>query len=216
MTAGLVWLDVFSHLDREPSTLDALCAALGLHARPADVMVTLFAAMGLVVRDGGVIHLTPLAREHFVHDSPYSLAAYYASFKARPVCRDLVEVLRTGKPAGFASARPTDWLTAMLDPAFADGFTAAMDARGLYLGPRRPPRSIFRGGVRSWTSPAGRASTPAPSSTATRTSRPPCSSGRRSTTWRGAPSPGAASTTGLASPPATCCATRCRRGTTSI
>jgi hypothetical protein len=136
VTAGLVWLDVFSHLDRQPSTLDALCAALGLHPRPADVMVTLFAAMGLVVRgEGDVIHLTPLAREHFVHDSPYSLAAYYASFKARPVCRDLIEVLRSGLPAGFASARPTDWLTAMRDPAFADGFTAAMDARGLYLGP---------------------------------------------------------------------------------
>ena len=71
VTAGLVSLDVFSHLDRQPSTLDALCAALGLHARPADVMVTLFAAMDLVVRDaGGVIRLTPLAREHFVHDSP--------------------------------------------------------------------------------------------------------------------------------------------------
>jgi hypothetical protein len=60
VTAGLVSLDVFSHLDRQPSTLDALCAALGLHARPADVMVTLFAAMDLVVRDaGGVIRLTP-------------------------------------------------------------------------------------------------------------------------------------------------------------
>ena len=135
VTAGLVWLDVFSHLDRQPSTLDGLCAALGLHLRPADVMITLYAAMGLVVRDGGVIQLTPLAREHFVRDSPYSLAAYYASFKERPICRDLVDVLRTGKPAGFAGAKPTDWVTSMLDPAFADGFTAAMDSRGLYLGP---------------------------------------------------------------------------------
>ena len=79
VTAGLVWLDVFSHLDRQPSTLDALCAALGLHARPADVMVTLFAAMGLVVRDGGVIRLTPLAREHFV--------ARLAVLAARPTTR---------------------------------------------------------------------------------------------------------------------------------
>jgi hypothetical protein len=126
---------VFSHLEAEPSTLEALCAALGLHARPADVMITLFAAMGLVVRDGGVIRVTPLARDHFVRASPYSLGAYYASFKERPVCRDLLEVLRTGKPAGFASAKPTDWLTAMLDPGFAAGFTAAMDSRGLYLGP---------------------------------------------------------------------------------
>ncbi|MEO5824168.1 MAG: methyltransferase [Vicinamibacteraceae bacterium] len=135
VTAGLAWLDVFSHLDRQPSTLETLCGALQLHVRPADVMITLFAAMGLVARDGDAIGLTPLARDHFVRDSPYSLAAYYASFRERPVCRDLVEVLRTGKPAGFASAKPTDWLTAMLDPGFAAGFTAAMDSRGLYLGP---------------------------------------------------------------------------------
>ena len=51
------------------------------------------------------------------------------------MCRDLLEVLKTGKPAGWASTRPNDWLTAMLDPAFAAGFTAAMDSRGLYLGP---------------------------------------------------------------------------------
>ena len=136
VTAGLVWLDVFTWLDRHPSTLDGLAAGLGLQPRPADVMITLFAAMDLVRRDGDVIRLTPLAREHLVAESPYSLAAYYASFKDRPVCRDLVEVLRTGRPAGWASTgQASDWATAMLEPAFADQFTAAMDARGLYLGP---------------------------------------------------------------------------------
>jgi 3-hydroxy-5-methyl-1-naphthoate 3-O-methyltransferase len=135
VTAGLAWLDVFTWLERHPSDLAGLCAGLGIHARPADVMVTLFAAMGLVVRDGATIRLTPLARDHFVADSPYSLRAYYASFRERPVCRDLVDVLKTGQPAGWASTKPNDWLTAMLDPAFAAGFTAAMDSRGLYLGP---------------------------------------------------------------------------------
>jgi SAM-dependent methyltransferase len=136
VTAAVVWLDVFSWLERQPSTLDALCAGLGLHPRPADVMITLFVAMGLIVRDGGVLRPTPLAREHFVADSPYSLRAYYASFKDRPVCRELVEVLRTGVPAGWASGdKGRDWLASMRDPAFADAFTAAMDARGLALGP---------------------------------------------------------------------------------
>ncbi len=135
VTAGLVSLDVFTWLDRHPTDLDGLCAGLGIHARPADVMITLYAAMGLVARDGATIRLTPLGREHFVADSPYSLRAYYATFRDRPVCRDLVEVLRTGKPAGWASTRPSDWLTAMQDPAFAASFTAAMDSRGLFLGP---------------------------------------------------------------------------------
>jgi len=135
VTAGLVHLDVFTWLDRHPSDLAGLCAGLGLAARPADVMVTLYAAMGLIERDGPTIRLTALGREHLVADSPYSLRAYYASFRERPVCRDLVEVLKSGKPAGWASTKPNDWLTAMRDPAFAAGFTAAMDSRGLYLGP---------------------------------------------------------------------------------
>ena len=74
VTAALVSLDVFTWLDRHPSDLAALCAGLGIHARPADVMITLFAAMGLVVRDGATIRLTPLGRDHFVADSPYPSA----------------------------------------------------------------------------------------------------------------------------------------------
>jgi SAM-dependent methyltransferase len=135
VTAALVWLDAFTWLDRHPSTLAGLCDGLGVQARPADVMITLFAAMGLVARNGDTIRLTPVAREHFVADSPYSLRAYYASFRERPVCKDLVDVLKTGKPAGWASTKPNDWINAMKDPAFADGFTAAMDSRGLFLGP---------------------------------------------------------------------------------
>jgi hypothetical protein len=154
VTAGLVWLDVFTWLDRHPSDLEGLCAGLGIHARPADVMVTLFAAMDLVVRDGGTIRLTPLARDHFVADSPYSLRAYYATFRERPVCRDLLEVLKTDKPAGWASTKANDWLTAMLDPAFAAGFTAAMDSRGLFLGPAAA-RALDLGGRRALLDIAG-------------------------------------------------------------
>ena len=154
VTAGLVSLDVFTWLDRHPSDLAGLCAGLGIHARPADAMITLFAAMDLVVRDGGTIRLTALGREHFVADSPYSLRAYYASFRERPVCRDLLEVLRTGKPAGWASTKPNDWLTAMRDPAFAAGFTAAMDSRGLYLGPAAA-RAVDMAGRRALLDIAG-------------------------------------------------------------
>ena len=131
------------------------------------------------------------------------------------MCRDLVEVLRTGKPAGFASAKPTDWLTAMLDPAFADGFTAAMDARGLYLGPAAAA-ALDLAGRRALLDIAGGSGIYAcafvdrhPHLTATVFERPPVDD------VGAVPSPDAASTTGSASPPATCCATRCRRGTTS-
>jgi SAM-dependent methyltransferase len=48
----------------------------------------------------------------------------------------MVEVLRTGKPARWASLRnELEWAKAMESPAFANQFTAAMDCRGVYLAP---------------------------------------------------------------------------------
>jgi SAM-dependent methyltransferase len=135
LAAALVWLDLFSVLDRTPLTLDDLCRRLDLQLRPADVMMTLLKSMGLVTEEAGVFHLTPVAREHLVKDSPWNLGPYYASMKDRPVTRDYVTVLRTGKPANWASLQDQkSWAAAMREDAFARQFTAAMDCRGVYLG----------------------------------------------------------------------------------
>ena len=48
--------------------------------------------------------------------------------------RDLLEVLRTGKPANWAAQNAgKDWHKSMESEEFAASFTAAMDCRGLYL-----------------------------------------------------------------------------------
>ena len=103
--------------------------------RPADVMLTLFTALGLVEAQDGVFCVTPLAREHLVRSSPWFLGPYYAALQNRPVCQDYVRVLQTGKPARWGSFQDEkDWARAMEDEGFADQFTAAMDCRGVYLG----------------------------------------------------------------------------------
>ena len=61
-----------------------ICRALDIADRPADVMLTLLAAMGLVEERNGVFHLTTLAREHLVSGSPWFLGPYFASLKDRP------------------------------------------------------------------------------------------------------------------------------------
>lgn len=136
LAAALVHLDVFTHLADRPSSLEALCRDLDIMRRPADVMLTLFTALELLESRQGVFHLTALAREHLVNSSPWFIGPYYAALKDRPVCRDYVKVLKTGQPANWGSYKDEkDWTTAMEDPAFADSFTAAMDCRGVYLGP---------------------------------------------------------------------------------
>lgn len=136
LTAAICHLDFFNWLSSHPSEQKAICTSLGLQPRPVDVMLTLFTAMGLVRRDGEVYQLTKLAKEHVCQSSPWCIAPYFASVKERPVCLDMVEVLRTGKPTRWASLKTEkEWATAMENPAFAGQFTAAMDCRGVFLAP---------------------------------------------------------------------------------
>lgn len=135
ITVGLVYLDFFTWLAKKPANLKTICRHFHTTARPTDVMLTLFTSLGLVKNTGGVFRASKLSREHLVQGSPWFLGAYYASLKDRPVCVDLLKVLRTGKPANWGSSKSEkEWSKAMEAPDFARTFTAAMDCRGVYLG----------------------------------------------------------------------------------
>ncbi len=134
LTAAIVGLRLFTWLARNPSDQAGVCRGLELHPRPADVLLTLSVARGLLRRgEDGVYQVTPLAREHLVAGSPWDLTPYYESLRERPGVSEFLDVLRTGTPAAWSS-RGTPWAAAMEDEAFADRFTAAMDCRGTFLG----------------------------------------------------------------------------------
>jgi SAM-dependent methyltransferase len=133
--AAIAHLDFFTWLADHPSTLGAICAHFETHPRPTDVMMTLFTAMGLVTSAGGCFHLTLRAREHLVTTSPWNLGPYFISMQDRPQTHDMLKVLRTGKPANWGSYDAQAWAEAMERPDFAAQFTAAMDCRGVLLGP---------------------------------------------------------------------------------
>jgi SAM-dependent methyltransferase len=135
--AALTGLDFFTWLGKSPADLPTVCKSLKLAERPADVMLTLFCAMGLIERKKNVFGLKAIAREFLTRDSRWFVGPYYAPFADRPVCRELLGVLRSGRPANWAGRRDyRRWAEAMKDDAFAQQFTQMMDARGLYLGPR--------------------------------------------------------------------------------
>lgn len=134
LIAALVHFDFFTHLAAGPLDFVEVCRRFGIAARPADVLLTLFVAMGLLEREDGRYRLTLVAREHLVASSPWFLGPYYASLKDRPVVVDLVRVLQTDQPAGWGSqAGHLDWHRAMEEPEFAVRFTEAMDCRGVFL-----------------------------------------------------------------------------------
>jgi SAM-dependent methyltransferase len=133
--AAVSHFNLFTWLSDHPSTLGAICAQFEIKTRPADVLLTLCSALGLVTQAGGVYHLCPRAREHLVDGSPWSLRPYYETLKKRPQTQEFVQVLRTGKPANWGSNHSSAWAQAMESEAFADEFTAAMDCRGVLLAP---------------------------------------------------------------------------------
>ena len=140
LVAVVAELDLFSVAVAEgPVTVAGLCARLALSPRPADVMITYLAALGLLRRlPGDRVEVTGLARAHLTAGNPHDLRPYFASLRERPAAAELVRVLRTGEPAAWSSATPgtdADWVGRLHDPAFARQITAAMDARGAFLGP---------------------------------------------------------------------------------
>ncbi|TWF75601.1 O-methyltransferase [Pseudonocardia hierapolitana] len=142
LIAAVAELDLFTWLaGHGPVPATELCAGLGLAERPADVLLTYCAALGLVDRDVDAddrIALAELGRLHLVAGSPFDLRAYYGSLVERPAVRELAKVLRTGSPAAWASTGAggdQDWSGRLDDPAFAERITAAMDARGAFLAP---------------------------------------------------------------------------------
>ena len=126
-------------LVHEADSIDAnaSCERLDLDARASDVMVTYLAAVGLLERDdNGRLRVSPLASEHLIADAPLDLGGYFASLRERPACAELATVLRTGKPAAWASATTQPhWAQRLDDATFAARITAAMDARAANLAP---------------------------------------------------------------------------------
>jgi 3-hydroxy-5-methyl-1-naphthoate 3-O-methyltransferase len=143
LIAAVVEFDLFSWLAMAgPVRSPQLRAALGIAERPADVLLTYCAALGLVERavaDGDLIAVTELARRHLVAGSAFDLRPYYASLAERPAVGELAAVLRTDRPAAWASATASgaeaDWSARLGDVGFAGRITAAMDARAAFLGP---------------------------------------------------------------------------------
>lgn len=134
LVAALNGFDFFTWLDAHPSSVGGIARHFSFDPRPVDVMTTMFVAKGWLERSGDELRLTPIAREHLVAGSPWHLGAYFPKVGDRPIARDLIEVLRTGQPANFASRKDhADWHTAMETEAVAEEFTAAMDVRGRFL-----------------------------------------------------------------------------------
>jgi hypothetical protein len=101
LTAAVAHLDVFGPLAGGPRAFEDLRDDLGLAARPAVVLLTALRALGLLAADGqGRLGLTELARDHLVPGGAFDVSGYVGLAADSPGVREMVERLRSNRPAG--------------------------------------------------------------------------------------------------------------------
>ncbi|WP_435022242.1 methyltransferase [Tundrisphaera sp. TA3] len=123
LTAAVAHFRVFERLSHGPMTPDELRRDLGLAERPASVLTTALKAFGLLAQDGeGRLGVTDLARDHLTPGAHFDVGGYIGLAAETPGVLDLVERLRTNRPAG------ADEVGEGAAFIYKDGIASAMEA----------------------------------------------------------------------------------------
>ncbi len=100
-------LDLFSRLAGSPgTTAGELAQALGLHPRPAEMLLTGCAALGLLEKTDGRYRNTPLSEAYLVRGKPYYFGGFVQMADKRLYAGwgKLTEALRTNRPTTWDPA----------------------------------------------------------------------------------------------------------------
>ena len=103
LVAAAAHLNVFEKLSSKPMFHDELRRELGLAQRPAAVLFTALRAMGLIVESWGNLELSTLAKDHLVDGQPFDVSDYLGLAAQSPGVLEMLERLKTNKPAGAAT-----------------------------------------------------------------------------------------------------------------
>ena len=122
LTAAVTHFQLFDRLADGPRSFADLRSQLGLAERPAHVLVTALRAMGLLAANSrGELELTPLAQHYLVGSAEFAVTGYIGLAAQSPGVLEMVERLRTNRPAGAAEK---DAGAAFI---FRDGIESAME-----------------------------------------------------------------------------------------
>ena len=88
LICAVAYFDFFTYLCASTRDFDEICHDLQIATRPADVMLTLFCAMGLIKKEHDRYAINPLAKDYLVSEKYWSLVPYYTSLHYRTHLRD--------------------------------------------------------------------------------------------------------------------------------
>ena len=134
--AAAVELDLFSKISGAGTNADELMTLLGLPPRPAEVLLSGCAGLGLLQKRDGRFHNTPLADEYLVRGKPY----YFGGFVAMNFQQSylpwhrVVEALKTDRRVWFED-QTSDWAQTVAQNAEQQRiFTEAMHSISIQSG----------------------------------------------------------------------------------
>ncbi len=120
LTAAVAHFNVFGVITDRPMSLENLRAELKLDERPAVVLITALRAFGLLSLRDGRLELTALAREHLMPRAAFGVSDYIGLAAQSPGVLELVERLRTNRPAGADQDQGAAFI-------YRDGLESAME-----------------------------------------------------------------------------------------
>ncbi len=143
LIAAVAHFRVFELLAEKEMTFAELRAALGLEERPAIVFLTALRAMGLL--DG--CSPTPMAREQLAPGAFFSIAGYIEQAAQAPAVVELVECLRSNRPANPVFIYREGMDSAMDKAVSARQLTLALSGRAKNVAPVLAERMPLGDGV---------------------------------------------------------------------
>ena len=143
LTAAVSHFDLFGRLAERPRTLAELQLELSLAERPAIVLMTALRAMQLLTKNSdGQFELTAIAAEHLVRGEEFDVGSYLSLAATSPGVMEMVERLRTNRPAGLSGDEAgaafiyrDGMKSAMEQTQLAAHFTLALSGRAKNVAP---------------------------------------------------------------------------------
>ncbi len=142
LTAAVAHFNLFGVLSQRRLALSEFQSEFDLAERPAVVLTTALRAMGLLsVDDDDRFHLTAIAEQHLAPEAYFSVADYVGLAATSPSVLEMVERLRTNRPAGSDEAQGAAFIyregiaSAMEQEELARHFTLALAGRAKNVAP---------------------------------------------------------------------------------
>ena len=130
-------LGVFTALRDRSLTSRELATVLGIELRAGEALLGLMAALGFLAKADARFHLTDVARDYLLPDSPYYWGALLQRIRTIPLdCNKLISGLRRGSAAREARISGELWGAPLPPPEALASFTHAMHAHSFSLAMR--------------------------------------------------------------------------------